>query len=147
MPTPYTVVRGDTLTKIANRRGFRNWRAIYDHPINAAFKRLRPNPNLIYPGDVIQIPDSSPSARHPAHTPGPPILIPDDKCCLLARKDNECAYSGGDKSNYICPSGHVKAHWVCTEGTRQIGCGECVESPSTSCWVGDWACSIWWWIT
>ena len=32
MSTPYTVVRGDTLTKIANRHGFRNWRAIYDHP-------------------------------------------------------------------------------------------------------------------
>jgi hypothetical protein len=33
-----------------------NWRTIYDHPSNADFKRKRPNPNLIFPGDRIFIP-------------------------------------------------------------------------------------------
>jgi hypothetical protein len=148
MSTPYTVKRGDTLTRIANRHGFRNWRAIYDHPDNAGFKRLRPNPNLIYPGDVIQIPDSGPPGGHPVVTPGPPALIPipDDKCCFLARPDKECAFVGGDKSKYTCPPGFVKQHWTCLEGTRQIGCGECAQSPSTSCWAGPFDCSIWWWI-
>ena len=145
MSTPYTVQRGDNLTKIANRHGFRNWRAIYDHPDNAGFKRLRSNPNLIYPGDVIQIPESGPPGAHPAVTPGTPVLITDDKCCFLAT-DKECPYSGGDKSLYTCPPGYIKHHWTCTEGTRMIGCGECAKSPSTTCWVGPFHCSIWWYM-
>jgi LysM domain len=149
MSKPYTVIRGDNLTKIAHRHGFRNWRAIYDHPDNAGFRRLRPNPNLIYPGDVVQIPETTTPTAHPSHTPGPPALrpIPDDKCCFLARPDNECPYTGANKSNYTCPSGYVKHHWTCTEGTREIGCGECAKSPSASCWAGPFECSIWWYIT
>jgi hypothetical protein len=30
---------------------------IYDHPKNAALKRRRPNPNILYPGDRLFIPD------------------------------------------------------------------------------------------
>src|SRR4051812_17468978 len=108
MGTPYTVRSGDTLSRIAHAHGFRNWRAIYDHPDNAAFRRLRPNPNLIYPGDVLQIPTvTNPATAHPSLTPGAPVLILDDKCCFLARKDNECKFSGA-KSNYTCPPGYVK---------------------------------------
>ena len=33
------------------------WRAIYDHPWNAAFRRRRRNPDLIHPGDILYIPD------------------------------------------------------------------------------------------
>jgi LysM domain len=144
MSTPYTVRRGDTLTKIANGHGFRNWRAIYDHPDNAAFRRLRPNPNLIYPGDVIQIPDSAPNTAHPALTPGAPVLITEQKCCFLAT-NQECQYSG-DKSHFTCPPGYVPQHWVCMEGTRQVGCGECAKSPSDNCYTGPFICSIWYYI-
>ncbi len=54
----YTVVQGDCLSLIALRHGFADWRTIYNHGSNAEFRRLRPNPNLIYPGDVIFIPDT-----------------------------------------------------------------------------------------
>jgi hypothetical protein len=53
----YTVVKDDNLTVIARRFGLRGWRAIYDHPSNAGFRRRRPNPDLIHPGDIIYIPD------------------------------------------------------------------------------------------
>lgn len=53
----YTVVRGDNLSRLARRFGLRGWRAIYDHPWNADFRRQRPDPNLIHPGDVLYIPD------------------------------------------------------------------------------------------
>lgn len=145
MPTLYTVKRGDNLTKIANRHGFRNWRAIYDHPSNALFKKARPNPNLIYPGDVLVIPDHTAPTAHPSVTPGPPVLITDDKCCYLAT-NKECPYPGSDKSKYTCPSGYVKHHWTCVEGTSTIGCGECAEVPSDNCWTGPFICSIWWWM-
>jgi N-acetylmuramoyl-L-alanine amidase len=52
----YTVVKGDNLTFIARRFGVRSWRDLYNHPDNAVFKARRPNPDLIYPGDVVKIP-------------------------------------------------------------------------------------------
>lgn len=53
----HTVEQGEYLGSIAARYGFRDWRAIYDHPKNEKFRQRRPNPNVIYPGDVIFIPD------------------------------------------------------------------------------------------
>jgi LysM repeat protein len=63
MPTSYTVERGDCLASIAKKFGFRSWRAIYDDPNNADFKKARPDPNVIYPGDVLLIPDPKPSTK------------------------------------------------------------------------------------
>jgi len=57
MSTVYTVRSGDWLDKIARNHGFDSWRDLYYHPDNAAFRAKRPNPNLIYPGDQIVIPD------------------------------------------------------------------------------------------
>jgi hypothetical protein len=53
----YTVTQGDCLSSIAAQNGFADYRVIYDHPNNADFKARRPNPNIIYPGDVVFIPD------------------------------------------------------------------------------------------
>lgn len=58
----YTVKSGDCLSTIATKYGFRDYRTIYDHPANASFKARRPNPNLIYPGDVVFIPDKQTKA-------------------------------------------------------------------------------------
>lgn len=52
----YTVQAGDTLTAIATRFGFASWRDIYYHPANEPFRRKRPNPDKIFPGDVLIIP-------------------------------------------------------------------------------------------
>ena len=53
----YTVVKGDNLTRIAARHRIRHWQILYLAADNAAFRALRPNPDLIYPGDVIHIPN------------------------------------------------------------------------------------------
>ena len=53
MSTPYTVQAGDWLQKIAEEHGFESWRDLYYHPDNAEFRRKRPDPNKIYPGDII----------------------------------------------------------------------------------------------
>lgn len=60
----YTVKQGDCLSSIARDHGFTRWRTIYDHANNAAFRQLRPDPNLIYPGDVLYIPDKEPKTDH-----------------------------------------------------------------------------------
>jgi N-acetylmuramoyl-L-alanine amidase len=58
---PTHVVRpGDCLTNIADAYGFADYRVIYDHPNNAAFKKKRPNPHVIKPGDRIFIPEREP---------------------------------------------------------------------------------------
>lgn len=53
----YTVVKGDTLWAIARRYGV-TWRELYEHGNNATFREKRPDPDRIYPGDVLWVPQS-----------------------------------------------------------------------------------------
>lgn len=62
-------------------------------------------------------------------------------CCCLKHYPGSCPGSG---SSYSCPSGWTKKTWACCTGGRWYGCGECVQS--TSCWVGPWVCSEYWYI-
>lgn len=57
MPSRHLVTGGECMASIASRYGFRDYRALYDHPDNAELKRKRPNPNVLAPGDVVAIPD------------------------------------------------------------------------------------------
>lgn len=56
MSIRHVVKRGECLSKIARQHGFRSHRTIYDHPDNAALRAKRPNPDLLFPGDVVVIP-------------------------------------------------------------------------------------------
>lgn len=60
MPVTHTVRQGESLSSIARRYKIANWKDIYDDPANERFRSLRPNPNLIYPGDAVVIPDIKP---------------------------------------------------------------------------------------
>ncbi len=53
----HIVKQGEYLAKIAKNYGFNNWRTIYEHPDNVEFRKKRSNPNIIYPGDRLVIPD------------------------------------------------------------------------------------------
>lgn len=57
MGTIHVVKQGECLSRIATLYGFADYREIYDHPSNASFRQKRPNPNLIYPGDEVSIPN------------------------------------------------------------------------------------------
>jgi N-acetylmuramoyl-L-alanine amidase len=57
MPTVHVVQQGECLSSIAHKYGFADYKKIYDHADNADFKQARPDPNLIYPGDRLVIPD------------------------------------------------------------------------------------------
>jgi hypothetical protein len=64
----YHVVAGDTLSRIAARHGIRYWQNIYLATENEDFRNTRTNPDRIYPGDRIQIPDWEgirPMEQHP----------------------------------------------------------------------------------
>jgi N-acetylmuramoyl-L-alanine amidase len=58
MPRQHIVRQGECLSQIAKQYGFADHRAIYDHPSNAKLRDKRPDPNLIFPGDRISIPDT-----------------------------------------------------------------------------------------
>ena len=53
----YTVQQGDYLSKIAKDFGFTDYRVIWNDPDNAELKAKRKNPNVLYPGDKLTIPD------------------------------------------------------------------------------------------
>ena len=57
MPITYTVVQGDYVSRIAAQQGFAGYSKIWNHPNNAELKNLRQNPEVLYPGDVLFIPD------------------------------------------------------------------------------------------
>ncbi len=48
---------GDHLAKIASAFGFSDWRTIWTHPNNADLKKDRQNPNVLFPADLVYIPD------------------------------------------------------------------------------------------
>lgn len=53
----HTVKQGETLSGIAKQYGFARWETIYDYPENAEFREKRENPDVLYPGDEIAIPE------------------------------------------------------------------------------------------
>lgn len=57
MSVKYTVQQGDCLSSIAKQFGFVDWKSIYYREVNDEFRKLRPNPHVLMPGDVLQIPD------------------------------------------------------------------------------------------
>ena len=60
MATDYFVQQGDYLSKIAKEFGFSDYRTIWNHPDNSELKSKRKNPNVLYPGDKLVIPDRTP---------------------------------------------------------------------------------------
>lgn len=53
---PYTVVQGDHIASIAAEAGFLSWKTVWEDGANASLSGKR-NPNVLYPGDVLKIPE------------------------------------------------------------------------------------------
>lgn len=62
MPITHVVQQGECFSKIAKRYGFADYKKVYEHPDNSDLRKKRPNPNLLFPGDKIVIPDQAPKA-------------------------------------------------------------------------------------
>ena len=57
MSVTHTVQQGECLTSIALDYGYSDWKKIYEHPENEHFRNQRPNPNIVFAGDEITIPE------------------------------------------------------------------------------------------
>jgi hypothetical protein len=53
----HTVKQGEHLASIAAKYGFQNYQTIWNDGGNSALRANRPNPHVLMPGDVVQIPD------------------------------------------------------------------------------------------
>jgi hypothetical protein len=63
----HIVQQGECLSRIAAQYGFRDYLTVYNDPGNADLRKKRPDPNMLFPGDVIFIPDKT-SKVVPAET-------------------------------------------------------------------------------
>ena len=57
MSETHIVEQGEHLSQIAKQYGFPDYKIVWDHPENADLKKLRKNPNVLFPGDEVFIPD------------------------------------------------------------------------------------------
>lgn len=57
MAAYHTVEQGEHLPLIAHKHAFASYLTIWDHPQNAELKEKRQNPNVLFPGDQVFIPD------------------------------------------------------------------------------------------
>ena len=52
----YVVREGDTISSIAYRNGL-FWRSVWDYPDNNHLKNMHRDPEILFPGDIVYIPD------------------------------------------------------------------------------------------
>ncbi len=88
MGSLYTVKYGDTLVGIAQANGYDSWREIYYHDDNWEFRQKRPDPDKIYPGDVLVLPDRAPPPpEKKSDIPEDAVIARDgDSLCSLAHE-------------------------------------------------------------
>src|SRR5262249_55678750 len=60
MASKHIVKSGECLASIARLYGFVNPMVLWDSPDNDALKKKRKNPDILYPGDEVAIPDKRP---------------------------------------------------------------------------------------
>ncbi|PON19118.1 hypothetical protein C2W62_04395 [Candidatus Entotheonella serta] len=53
----HRVRQGEHLSGIAAHYGLKSWRQLWDHPENASLRERRGDPNILYPGDHVFIPE------------------------------------------------------------------------------------------
>jgi Putative peptidoglycan binding domain len=59
LPIKHIVQQGDCLSSIACQYGFADWKTIYYDDLNTQLREQRPDWNVLFPGDEIQIPDKA----------------------------------------------------------------------------------------
>ncbi|MEO6755582.1 MAG: peptidoglycan-binding protein [Chthoniobacteraceae bacterium] len=110
MPIDYEIVQGDCIDSIAMKYGFFP-DTLWNHGSNAGLKQVRKDPNVLFPGDKLFIPDiqirevdKAVEKKHRFRRKGIPAKL---HLRFLKPKDppppKEETASAGDESNYVDP--------------------------------------------
>jgi hypothetical protein len=59
MPKEITIKQGDTMIRIAHAHGFGTWEVIWNDPANEPLRQRRSEPQVLYEGDTVVIPDKA----------------------------------------------------------------------------------------
>jgi N-acetylmuramoyl-L-alanine amidase len=106
MPKEIAVKQGDSLIRIASSQGFGTWELIWNLPENESLRQRRSDPQVLYEGDTVVIPDKSmkvvscsSDALHRFQLKGPKCFL---RICLKDQwgkpfKDNAYEFSAGDR--------------------------------------------------
>jgi N-acetylmuramoyl-L-alanine amidase len=132
MPTTYTVQQGDCLSSIAKANGFDDWRTIYGDPANADFRILRPNPNVIFAGDQVVIPDKTPTIYQATTGQSYTYSLNTQKTLLRLKFDDagDLNYSlqvGAVQTSGTVPAGTVLEVTIAADATQ----GQILTWPTT----------------
>jgi Putative peptidoglycan binding domain len=93
---PYHRIKpGECLANLADRYRLKDYRSLYHHPNNADLRRARPNPNILFAGDLVFVPDLVPKtedrntdARHTFE-----VIRPTVRIRLVLKDTNEQPYA------------------------------------------------------
>ena len=61
----HVVEPGETFPAIADKHGFPDWKPIWEAQANEAYRKQRPNPMVLLPGDIVTLPQSTPLEKKP----------------------------------------------------------------------------------
>jgi hypothetical protein len=118
MSGTYKVQQGDHLSSIAKAFGFSDYQTIWNDPNNATLKALRVNPNVLFPGDTLFIPDKVPT-QYPKPTDQTHQFVkhqPDLKLCLVLEDIYEKPIAGAACTLQV----GANSFKVTTDGTGRL---------------------------
>ncbi len=58
----HIIQQGECLSSLAARYGLAGWEQLHNDPANTELKKKRPNPNILFPGDEVTVPDCAPKS-------------------------------------------------------------------------------------
>ncbi len=89
---PYIVRQGDYLLSLAHQFGF-DADAVWNDPKNADLRKLRPDPNVLYPTDVLYIPDQNPPAMRTLTTGSTNAFVSTPPSATLTIKFTDASFA------------------------------------------------------
>lgn len=128
MSTRYVVKQGDYLAKIAREHGYTDFMAVWNAGENAALRQERESPNVLFPGDVVLLPDlgarhedGQTEQRHHFVLKGNVLklrLVVEDAFRTLVR-DTNCDLDVGGRTNELRTDGDGRVELEIAKDTEQ----------------------------
>ena len=85
----HKVQPGECMSSIADKYGFHQWKTVYQAPENEDLRMQRPNPNVLFPGDEVVIPEKQRRTERAATETRHSYLLKTGQCLLRLELTDE----------------------------------------------------------